>query len=103
MFVKGKIEKDQLVVFWSKFFDPTMTLCPKQEYMQLLEQLVRGKCLDKPNEATRLFARDYSRKLREEGCLTQKDEIDVKKLRAAFDSNRIDPNKLTAVIKINEA
>jgi hypothetical protein len=53
IFVSGAIEKHQLIKFWMKFFNKQMQdVIPKQTYMKLLEELVRGKSMDKPTEAT---------------------------------------------------
>jgi len=57
IFEAGQIEKSSLIRFWIKFFDQSLSgKCPKEEYMTLLEELVRGKSLPKPNPTTRLFA-----------------------------------------------
>jgi hypothetical protein len=33
-----------------------MTTCSEDTYLKLLEQLIRGRCLKKPIDATKLFA-----------------------------------------------
>lgn len=56
--------------FWCKFIDvDAKGYCDESEYMPLLEELVRGKCLNKKNKSTAMFARDYQTYLREAGCL----------------------------------
>ena len=55
--------------FWLRFFDPTMTSCPEDLYLKLIEQLIRGRCLSKPIDATWLFATQYQKKLEDAGCL----------------------------------
>jgi len=47
----GEVEFSKLVAFWCKFFDLDMTgVCPKHEYEDILEKLIRGKCLQANNE-----------------------------------------------------
>jgi hypothetical protein len=89
------------VTFWTKFFDPAMTTCIEEEYLSVLEQLIRGKCLSKPHKATKLFAREYQRKLEAEGCLDEKNNLIVSKLRDAFMEDRMDTNELADSIRVS--
>lgn len=51
------MQKTHLIRFWIKFFDQSLSgKCPKEEYLSLLEELVRGVSLPKPNQTTKLFA-----------------------------------------------
>ncbi len=59
-FEGGQVDKAQLVKFWAKFFDIQMAgFVGEQDYMKLLEQLIRGKTFDKPNKSTLVFAEMY--------------------------------------------
>jgi len=47
----------RLIHFWLRFFDQSFSgKCPKEEYLSLLEELVRGVSLPKPQATTKLFA-----------------------------------------------
>lgn len=76
-----------------------MSTCPKKVYLDILEQLIRGKCLSKPHESTKLFAKDYKRQLEAEGCLGEKEVIDIARLKEAFMENRIDINELSDALR----
>lgn len=57
IFQAGHIEKSQLIRFWMAFFNKQrLDPIPVGTYMRLLEELVRGKSMDKPTEATKVFA-----------------------------------------------
>ena len=57
IFEAGQVHQSQLIRFWIKFFDQSLQgTCSETEYMTLLEELVRGKSLPKPNKTTMLFA-----------------------------------------------
>lgn len=59
-FESGQHDKKYLIRFWQKFFDTQMSgICQEPEYMTLLEELVRGICLQDANKTTRLFAEMY--------------------------------------------
>lgn len=46
IFEIGSVEKVKLITFWSKFFDQELRgICPQEEYLDILEKLVRGKCM----------------------------------------------------------
>lgn len=60
IFEAGKIEKDILIKFWIKFFDQKLIgMVLEQEYLTLLEELVRGTSLKKSNKTTKMFARMF--------------------------------------------
>ena len=60
IFESGNIDKEALVKFWIKFFDPKlMGNVPEKEYMPLLEELIRGNALSQKNETTEMFARMF--------------------------------------------
>lgn len=51
IFEIGGLEKNKLINFWAKFFDFEMKgYCEKNEYIDLIEKLVRGKCLKEKSE-----------------------------------------------------
>ncbi len=53
IFDMGEVEKQKLIAFWSKFFDQEMKgFCKEAEYMDILEKLVRGKCMKESSEFT---------------------------------------------------
>jgi len=57
IFESGAIDKTNMIKFWIRFFDPISSgKCPEHEYKKLLEELVRGNSLDRPNKSTQLFA-----------------------------------------------
>lgn len=58
IFEAGRIDKNNMIKFWLRFFDPISTgKCPEKDYLRFLEELVRGNSLDKPNKSTKLFAK----------------------------------------------
>jgi hypothetical protein len=59
-FVGGQVEKAQLIRFWIKFFDVLQAgFCHEKDYMELLEEMIRGKSLHQSNETTKMFAQMY--------------------------------------------
>ena len=57
IFDVGNIEKTKLINFWSKFFDQELKgFSPPEEYLDVLEKLVRGRCMKKSSEFTKVFA-----------------------------------------------
>ena len=57
---KGKLSKELMVEFWVKFFDPSRSgRVPMEEYMCILEELVRGRSFSVPNKFTLLFASNF--------------------------------------------
>ena len=56
------MEKQQLIKFWIKFFDNGLRgTVPKEDYMMILEQLVRGSTLNKPSKTTIMFAKMFKK------------------------------------------
>jgi hypothetical protein len=56
--------------FWIKFFDPKMIgHVSEDEYMTLLEELIRGNSLNKAGKTTKLFARMFQKLMENAGCL----------------------------------
>ncbi len=58
--------------------------------MSLLEELVRGVSLPKPNQTTKLFARMFQKQMARQGCLDESEAIVTDKLSAAFEEGRLD-------------
>lgn len=53
IFEAGKMEKQSLIKFWIKFFDKGLReRVPEEDYMPVLEELVRGTTLREPNKTT---------------------------------------------------
>ena len=99
IFEAGQVEKSHLIRFWIKFFDQSLSgKCPKDEYMTLLEELVRGNSLPKPNQTTRLFARMFFKQLAKNDCLDENEELVTEKLSQAFEENRIDIQTLCSAL-----
>jgi hypothetical protein len=49
-----------MIRFWQRFFDQNQVgLSPENEYLTLLEEIVRGVSLSKPSKTTRMFAVMY--------------------------------------------
>ncbi len=87
IFEVGNIEKDRLVTFWTKFFDTkNLGFCKEEEYMDVLEKLVRGKIYGEKNQFTTLYSLIYRSKLAAAGCLGPNGEIIIEKLREAYQS-----------------
>lgn len=90
----GKITKDELIKFWSKFFDPTMLgLVAVEAISDILEKCVRGTSLDEPNEGTLLFSKNIISLFRDHGCIetiNNEDFVNNPKVSKAFEENRID-------------
>lgn len=66
--------------------------------MTLLEELVRGRSLPKPNPTTRLFAKMFQKQMIKNECLDENEEIITSKLAQAFDDNRIDIQVLCSAL-----
>ena len=85
IFQAGKIEKNQLIKFWMKFFDKQMQGdIPEKLYMKLLEELVRGKSMDQPTEATKVFANTFKKMMASANCLDEDEAIIRENLQIAF-------------------
>lgn len=93
------MERSQLIKFWQKFFDPFNTgKCHEEQYMKLLEEIIRGQMIDKPNPTTRLFAEMYQKQLRYSGCLGQNNEMLMDKYKEAFETNKMDLQLLCSAL-----
>lgn len=80
-----------MIRFWQRFFDQNKVgLCPENEYMTLLEEIVRGVSLSKPSKTTELFAVMYQRKLEESGCLLEDKTLCMVKYKEAIEQGKID-------------
>ena len=91
IFETGNINKEGLIEFWLKFFDPKLIgFVNEKEYMVLLEELIRGNSLARPSETTMLFARMFQKLMINAGCLGDNKEIITDKLRQAFLNDVID-------------
>lgn len=91
IFEVGEIEKHKLIAFWIKFFNIDLrNLCLEQEYMDLLEKLVRGVCIDKKSDFTNQFAIQFQQQMMDCGVLDENRNILVDKLHAAFTNDLID-------------
>jgi hypothetical protein len=102
IFEAGQVEKSHLIRFWIKFFDQALCgKCPEHEYMTLLEELVRGNSLPKPDKTTKLFARMFYKQLLRNDCLDEANELVTEKLTLAFEENRIDIQTLCSALGRN--
>lgn len=91
IFETGNINKEGLIEFWLKFFDPKLIgFVNEKEYMVLLEELIRGNSLARQSETTMLFARMFQKLMINAGCLGDNKEIITEKLRQAFLNDVID-------------
>lgn len=99
IFEAGKIEKDILIKFWIKFFDQKLIgVVLESEYLILLEELVRGNSLKKPNKTTKMFARMFQRMMETNDCLGENKEIIDEKLSLAFHTDSIDIQVLCSAL-----
>jgi hypothetical protein len=66
----GQLDKNELILFWTKFLDPTMLGCVAvDQTFDTLEKLVRGISLNEPNEGTELFAKTVINIFEEHGWI----------------------------------
>lgn len=50
IFGTGNIDKEKEIAFWCNFFDKAVLgVCKEEEYLDLLEKLVRGKSMRQAN------------------------------------------------------
>jgi len=57
IFESGQVEREELIRFWIKFFDQKLIgHVPEEDYMKLLEEIVRGNRLRKGDKTTQMFA-----------------------------------------------
>lgn len=93
------MEKQQLIRFWIKFFDNGMReTVPEEDYMFILEELVRGNTMKKVSKTTWLFARMFQTMMSNAGCLGENNEIINEKLSMAFDRGDIDIQLLCSAL-----
>lgn len=93
------MQKSHLIRFWIKFFDQSLSgKCPKEEYLTLLEELVRGVSLPRPNQTTKLFARMFQKQMARQGCLDENEAIITDKLAQAFEEGRLDIQLLCSAL-----
>jgi hypothetical protein len=98
-FEQGQMDKAVLIRFWQKFFDPFNSgKCVEREYMALLEEIIRGQMIDKPNPTTNLFAEMYQRQLKSTGCLGPDSELLMDKYKEAFEQNKLDLQLLCSAL-----
>ena len=99
IFEAGKMEKHTLIRFWIKFFDKGLRgAVPEQEYMTLLEELVRGNTLNKPSKTTIMFAKMFQTMMANAGCLGDNKEIINERLTKAFETEAIDIQLLCSAL-----
>ena len=70
--------------------------CAKEDYEDLLEKLVRGKCLQAKNQFSNIFKENFIQQMATADCLGPLDEIVIEKLQAAFIVGDLDVNALSA-------
>ena len=91
IFESGNIDRETLVKFWIKFFDPKlMGNVSENIYMPLLEELIRGNALSQKNETTEMFARMFQKLMENAGCLGDNREMINERLFNAFMNDLID-------------
>lgn len=69
--------------------------CPVEEYEDVLEKLVRGKCLQANNQFSEIFKETYKKKMAEAGCLGAEEEIIISKLAEALESGTLEIKSLS--------
>ena len=99
IFEAGKMEKSTLIKFWIKFFDIGMRgNVPENEYMVVLEELVRGNTLKNPSKTTIMFAKMFQKMMSNAGCLSDQKEIINEKLMRTFEREDIDIQLLCSAL-----
>lgn len=99
IFEAGKMDKQQLIKFWIKFFDNGLReTVPEEDYMSILEELIRGNTLKKPSKTTRMFAKMFQKMMHNAGCLGESKEIINEKLSQAFEREDIDIQLLCSAL-----
>ena len=66
--------------------------------MKLLEELIRGKTLNKSNDTTKLFALMYQKQLEIAGCLGLNKELLMENYREALNNENLDINLLCSAV-----
>lgn len=60
IFEAGKMDKQTLIKFWIKFFDNGLReTVPEEDYMTILEELIRGNTMKKSSKTTVMFAKMF--------------------------------------------
>jgi hypothetical protein len=67
----------------------------EKEYLQCLEELIRGTSLSSANKATKNFALMYQNELLKAGCLGENNVLIMPKLGEAFLSGKLDTKLLS--------
>ena len=100
IFEAGKMDLKTLTRFWVKFFDINdIGKVEKEDYLRLLEKLVRGNALSKPNSTTKMFARMFQKMMLTAGVLNpETKEMDTSKLADAFEDQSLDIQMLGAAL-----
>lgn len=99
IFEAGKMEKQSLIKFWIKFFDKGLReRVPAEDYMPVLEELVRGNTLREANKTTELFAKMFQKMMKDAKCLGESNEIINEKLAQAFEKEEIDIQLLCSAL-----
>lgn len=99
IFEAGKIEKEIITRFWIKFFDQKLIgQVSEEEYLEILEELVRGNSLKKPSKTTKMFAKMFQKMMENAECLGESKEIICEKLAHAFNSDLIDIQVLCSAL-----
>ena len=99
IFEAGAIPTKKLIAFWIKFFDrPMRGTVPEKDYLDVLEQLVRGNALKEASATTKLFAEMFQTMMEKAGCLDESRAIVDEKLADAFEREAIDIQLLCSAL-----
>lgn len=71
---------------------------PEDEYLKILEELIRGNTLNEPSQTTKLFGKNFQIMMKNAGCLGENNEIIDEKLVKAFENEDIDINLLCSTL-----
>lgn len=93
------MEKITLIRFWIKFFDNGLRgTVNEEDYMAVLEELIRGNTLRKPSKTTIMFAKMFQKMMFSAGCLGENKEIINERLSQAFETEEIDIQLLCSAL-----
>ncbi len=99
IFEAGRVEQQLLIDFWIKFFDQKrIGLVAENDYITLLEELVRGNSLKESNDTTRMFARMFQKIMGDNGCLDENRGLVAENLEHAFREQLIDIHILCSAL-----
>ena len=99
IFEAGKMEKTTLIRFWIKFFDNGLRgTVAEDDYLKVLEELIRGNTLRKPSKTTIMFAKMFQKMMMNANCLGPEKEIMNDKLYQAFEREEIDIQLLCSAL-----